>query len=144
MSPAQYRNDHIPLALLDVDLHRPMQDDVHRLAGLFDGHHVASRLEDAAMRMLSHPVQLRGCQPGEKFDVRQQVASVSFLVSTILSIFYILLSPLPMGEGRDEGDCNNTDIFSPRSTISRPSYAATDSANSRFAFRSMLASMASV
>jgi hypothetical protein len=48
-----------------------MQDDEHRLAGLFNGYHISSRLEYAAVRMLCHPVQLRGSQPNEQVNVRE-------------------------------------------------------------------------
>src|SRR5688572_4008170 len=61
-----------------MDLHRAMQNDIHRLTRLFNGQHISPRLKHAAMRALCNPIQLGWRQPREQPNIREQIASIVF------------------------------------------------------------------
>src|SRR5688500_19928378 len=91
-----------------------MQDDIHRFARLFDGHHVPPRFENSAMSALCNPIQLRGGQALKQLNVGKPVASVVLFEINHSQHILLPLIPSPMERSRDDGFCNNPDRKSTR------------------------------
>ena len=121
---------HVTFTLLDMNLHRAVQNNIHRLARLFDRHHVHPRRKDPPMRVLRHPIQLGVRQPLEQFNVREDVAGIVFLEFSHSQHILLPSQRLPksgfvfaMGESFKR---LRKSVFN---LISNPSHAARESGN---------------